>query len=337
MTRDSSSSSTTNASRRFSSSAGARDTNGFFRSCHAALLGLAFALVLFGGAEAHAPFPDIEGIEEFIMSAPVPDTVRLRLVSRLGEGRDVKAVLLEESGIVYSMAWNDTASDGDPAVRRRLEKAALGTADLRAKRNLLLFAAGDRYPREQYSNREAVANALLQLMVDRNESGVLLPGLQTRGGILQGAAVVLAFISEGALRIGDAVLPGGKLFNDAYCSELYPTARSFLDSRDYERALMVLQEMHRLGWAPPDASLDAVECFLRLGRKKDGERLLRALSERYVMTLSSVQLERMADFFVECGDASRAGTFYRLALEKFREERSAPEGVEAEGEGVFRP
>lgn len=257
----------------------------------------------------------------FIRETPLPESVRERLVARTAVDMELSSWVIEEDGIVYSLVFLPTPAEENLQARKKVEVSLLSAADMRGKMNLLLYGTSSLYPREIYVYPEAIAGALISLRVSKSESGFLLPGSQDSRSILEDGVASLTWVPLESILVTGQNLPQGKLFDDAYCTQLYGISRSYFNTGKYEQALGMLREMHRFQWMNPDAYLDAAECFIRLGNPGDGrvmlERTIAAMGDAF----SVDQLERAGELFGEAGDEASMQKLYEKALKLFRSQR----------------
>lgn len=258
---------------------------------------------------------------DFIDGSSLPQKVKARLVSKIKSDLDSTGWIIEEQGVVYSVFFLPIPDDQDQGTRKKLEKLLLSSSEMKSKMSLILYGAGSVYSNEKYSNREAVAGALVNMQGGRSISGNLLPGVQSLRSVVGDGVASIDWISMDNINVVRENLPKGKDFDDAYCSQLYSISRSYFDVGDYENALIVLKEMHRFDWMDPQAYLDASECFIRLGKPKDGLALLDLILENVRSSFSVEQMERAGDLRGLAGDDIGMKNLHEEALILFRSQR----------------
>lgn len=269
-------------------------------------------------AFCHAALSSITG---FVEESPLPDAARERLFARVEAAPGASSWIIEEEGVVYSLVFLPTPKEDNPQTRRKVEISLLGAAEMRGKMHLLLYGTTSLHPKDVYSFPEAIAGALISLREDRSASGFVLPGSQSSRQILKDGVISLDWAPLEKIDVAGQSLPTGKVFDDAYCAQLYGISRSFFTTGNYRQALVILKEMHRFRWMNPDAYLDTAECFIRLGSPKDGQRMLERTLEAMKELFSVEQLERAGELFGEAGDEASMQKLYEDALKLFRSRR----------------
>ncbi len=277
---------------------------------------------LFSPAFCHATLSSITG---FVGESPLPNAVRERLTARVEAASEASSWIIEEEGVVYSLVFLPTPKEGNPQIRRRVEISLLAAAEMKGKMHLLLYGTTSLYPGDVYSSPEAIAGALISLREDRTARGILLPGSQSSRSILENGVASLDWAPLEKINVVGQSLPKGKVFDDAYCAQLYGISRSFFTTANYQQALGILKEMHRFQWMNPDAYLDASECFIRLGSPKEASLLLEKTLEAMQSLFSVEQLERAGELFGEAGNEERMQRLYEDALKLFRSRRGGEE------------
>ena len=282
---------------------------------------LILAVILAGlcsPAFSDAALPSLAG---FVGESPLPDDARERLTARVAADPESSSWIIEEEGVVYSLVFLPVPAEDDPQARRKVETSLLAAAEMKGKMHLLLYGAASLYPSDVYSYPEAIAGALINLKGSRSATGILLPGSQSSRTILDGGVASLDWAPLDKIETAGRSLPSGKVFDDAYCAQLYGISRSFFTTGQYARALGILKEMHRFQWMNPDAYLDTAECFIRLERPGDGRLMLERTLEAMEDKFSVEQLERAGELFGEAGDEASMESLFEKALRLFRSER----------------
>lgn len=279
------------------------------RACAAALLWVAVGFPLV----AHSGIPDTR-LSTWLGEAGLPPAVQNAFLARLAPDAHAEEWLVVQDRQVYALVHKALA----PATASPIQQALRGQAEQRARQLLLLYAAGEHYQRQGFSNREAIAKALAAL--EATTRGRLLPGLQSRAAILDDGIAALVWIEEDRIASYRQQPPPLGEFRPAYCQALYPTARALFREGKQRQALNLYQEMYALHCNQPTAYfLDAAECFLSLRQPEDAKRLVNHLFKEHAPSLSSGEAERGGDVLFASGDEANARKAYELALSKLRE------------------
>ncbi|QVL50984.1 MAG: hypothetical protein KFB96_11590 [Thiocapsa sp.] len=255
-----------------------------------------------------APFGAV--LDTWLGASGIPSEVVRALQARRQTDPAAQHWIVVRDGQVYSLA----ALSVDPVRQGVIKQAQRGLAEMRARQGLLLYAAGEHLERQGFANREAIAKALSAL--DNQANGRLLPGLQSRAGVLDGGVVALAWIPEDRIIASRERPPSSMQFLPAYCDAIYPTAQALYLEKRFADALSLYKEMHERQCAQPLAFfLDAAECFLALDKPLDAQRMADHLLSSFTSSLDSGQAERAGDVLDRAGDEDGARHAYELAFD----------------------
>lgn len=280
---------------------------------------MTFAAVLIGllsiasfALEAHSDIPAPQ-LNAWLSESRLPPAVQSAFRARLAVDSKADEWLVAQDQQVYALAYQPLS----PTTSSLIQQAQRSKIEIRARNLLLLYAAGEHYQQQGFSNREAIAKALTTL--ETTTQGQLLPGLQSRATVLDQGAVALVWIEENRIANYRQQPPPLTQFLPAYCQALYPTAKVLFQQNRYQQALTIYQEMHHLQCRQPTVYfLDAAECFLALHQHEDAKRMANYLFREYATALNSSELERAGDVLFNTGDEEKAGKAYQAALAKLR-------------------
>ena len=262
---------------------------------------------------AHSAIPALP-LNAWLNDTRLPPTVQNAFHVRLATDPQADEWLVAQEQHVYALAYQPLS----PATPAQIQQAQRGKVEMQARNLLLLYAAGEHYQQQGFSNREAIAKALVKL--ETTTQGRLLPGLQSRATVLDHGAVALVWTEEDRIASYRQQPPPLEQFRPAYCQALYPTAKALFQVGQHRQALTIYQEMNRLQCRQPTAYfLDAAECFLALQQPEDARRMANYLLAEYAASLSSGETERAGDVLLNAGDEKNARKTYELALSKLRE------------------
>ncbi len=262
---------------------------------------------------AHSDIP-VSQLNAWLSESRLPSAVENAFRARFAADSEARGWLVTRDQQVYALAYKPLS----PHTPAPIQQALRSQAEQQARQLLLLYAAGEHYQQQGFSNREAIAKALATL--ETSTQGRLLPGLQSRARVLDQAAVALVWIEENRIANYRQQPPPLEQFRPAYCQALYPTAKALFQENQYRQALTLYGEMKRLQCRQPIAYfLDAAECFLSLQQPQDAQRMANHLIAEHAASLSSDEAERAGDILFKVGDEESARHAYELALAKLRE------------------
>ncbi|EIC23073.1 tetratricopeptide repeat protein [Thiorhodovibrio frisius] len=278
------------------------------------LISILLALVTFKSG-AYSPSGS-DHIDLWIGNLPMPVSAREALRARREVSPKSNQWLTEQDGRVYVLVALPLAAGMPGPVR--ISKS--GVAEMKARHALLLYAVGEHFEQLGYSNREAIAQALVA--VEADTSGRLLRGVQSRATLLADQAVAFVWTDVKNLSVLRHRPPSVEQFLPAYCVALYPTAQALFIENQYSEALQIYQAMHQLQCPRPLAYfLDAADCFLALEQPQDAGRMARHVLTQPDAALSSAIVERAGDILHQCGADEDAEKAYELALGLLQQQR----------------
>ena len=277
---------------------------------------LPFPLLLLGIVEAASAAPgepSADPLGVWLAELRLPDSVVRALQARRAVDAQARQWIVQDGEQVYVLAEQPVAANA----RAQIRQAQRGIAEMRARHGLLLYAAGEAYQQQGFTNREAIAKALTTL--DGATEGRLLSGLQSRATVLETSVAALVWTPEDRILAYRRQPPPPARFLPAYCEALYPTAKGlFLEGR-HRPALGLYQEMYARQCQQPLAYfLDAADCFAALSQPRDAQRMVNHLLNESTLSLSGDVLERAGDLLFQTGDEEGAKRAYEQALELLR-------------------
>lgn len=253
-------------------------------------------------------------LNAWLSQAHLPPAVQNAFHARFAAEVQAHEWLVAQDGQVYALAYQALS----PATPAPIQQALRSQVEQQVRQLLFLYAAGEHYQQQGFSNREAIAKALATL--ETITQGRLLPGLQSRAAILDSGIVALVWIEEDRIASYRRQPPSIEQFRPAYCRALYPTAQSLFQEGQHRQALTIYQEMHSLHCRQPTVYvLDAAECFLAIQQPKDAQRMAKYLLTEYASSLSSSEAERLGDVLFSTGDEESARKAYEWGLSKLRQ------------------
>lgn len=262
---------------------------------------------------AHSGVP-APSLTAWLSESRLPPAVHNAFRARFAADPEAHEWLVAQEQQVYALAYKPLS----PTTPAPIQQALRGQTEQQARQLLFLYAAGEHYQQQGFSNREAIAKALTTL--ETTTQGRLLPGLQSRATVLDQAAVALVWTGEDRIASYRQQPPSIEQFRPAYCRALYPTAKALFQEQKYRQALAIYQDMHVLHCHQPTAYfLDAAECFLAIQQPEDARRMANYLLTEYLSSLGSSEVERAGDVLFKAGDEENARKAYELALSKLRE------------------
>lgn len=272
----------------------------------ALILVLAWLSIAVGQVSAAPADPLDTWLQELRLPAPV---VRA-LQARRTVDPSARQWLVQEGQAAYVLVEQTVAPDTDARIRQ----ASRGVAEMRARYGLLLYAAGEDYERQGFTNREAIAKALARL--DGSTEGRLLEGVQSRSATFETGVAALVWTQTDRIIAYRQGPPPLDRFLPAYCEALYPTARALFQEDRHRQALALYQEMHARQCRQPVAYfLDAADCFIALAQPTDAQRMISYVLNDQTSSLSSRDAERAGDLLFQTGDETGAGRAYQRALD----------------------
>lgn len=264
-------------------------------------------------------------IGEFLGQTPLSASERSDILDAVKHrARDFKSTrrewVLTGDSLVYAIALRPVQADNRAGVQAKLEEAARKSAALRAHYLLYLRAVSERR-KARYADEESVANVLSEWDGRRDESMRLKPNLSVALVSKKWAFALLRIELDRLEALGEQIdaLPE-KTIDESYCAALYPKAKAFFDQGEYEKALPVYLELHKLRWARPTAYLDAAECYLRTGDRESAARLAAETASELDGSMNSLLTERAGDILSESGKDDAALELYIKAAQKLQNE-----------------
>lgn len=250
-------------------------------------------------------------LNTWLRQANLPPQTQRALLARVIVDFQSNTWLVEQNQQLYVLVYQPFA----PNLPAQAKQANRSIAASKARHLLALYAAGEYYERQGFTDRETIAKTLIKL--DNITTGRLLPGLSAQTAVLDYGAVALVWINLDHIINYRHHPPSLQQFRPAYCESLYPTAQVFFYDQHYQQALNIYQDMHQLQCRQPMAYfLDAAECFLALKQIDDAKRMATHLLVEHATALSSAVLERTGDVLFRCGDDNGAKAAYELAQVK---------------------
>ena len=263
------------------------------------------------------PTAQADALTDWLNRLDLPSQVNTALHARRQVDPHAPHWLVEHPPSVYVLV----ARGMPPGRSAQLRQAQLRPVEMRARHGVLLYAAGDAYESQGFTQREAIAKALAYL--DTTLEGRLLDGMQTRSHVSATEVASLVWTHTDRIAAYRQNLPTLEHFLPAYCEALYPTALALYQERRYQAALTLYLDMHSRQCTTPMAYfLDAAECFIALNQPHDAQRMASYLLNDRQEALDSLTLERIGDIFFESGDSDTAMHLYEQALETLRGEWS---------------
>lgn len=253
-------------------------------------------------------------LNAWLTNTHLPAVVQNALRARLAADPQAHEWLVAQDQYVYALAYKPFS----PSAHTQVQQAFRAVAEMQSRQLLTLYATGNYYQPQGFSNREAITKALTTL--DTTTRGQLLPGLQSSATVLDQGAVALVWIEEDRIVSYRQHLPTVDQFRPAYCKALYPTAKALFQEGKHPQALAIYQDMHTLHCRQPVAYfLDAAECFLAIKQPQDARRMANYLLTEHASSLDSEESERAGDLLMAAGDDENARKSYELALSKRHE------------------
>lgn len=278
------------------------------------ILALLLPMVTFGTDLSEQPTEnnklEQQGLKAWLLASRIPSPAQEALLLRYHLDPSANQLITELDSVVYSLAHIPLS----PKLPSAIRVAKTDLAQKKARQGLLQYAAGASYAKIGYTQREAVAKALMHL--DNEVGGRLLPGIQSRATALRDIAVALVWTDAQAVSVFRQKPPSHEQFLTAYCEALYPTAQAIFLQREYDEALKIYRSMHDLDCPRPlPYYLDAAECFLHQGQLKDAARMSTYLLDQPRNILTAALVERAGDILSTAGKQKEAETAYNLAFE----------------------
>jgi tetratricopeptide (TPR) repeat protein len=275
------------------------------------------------GAGSSSSLP--RGLDAFLTELHCSTPLRKSFLKNLEAG-ELSSVVAAD-GAVYSLVISPVPFDSDPDVAQELESSETELALFHARGNLALSLAKDNVNRELYRYGDSLGQALLSYYTRRE-----LKGIQTAAEVVSVGkeispkrkkgpgryAIALAWLSSRAAKAFESDVPPQGVLNEDYCRFLYlRRARVLFEAGKYDEALPIFKHIHDLRWADIGAYLDAAECFLKVGEKGEGLRLLQELFSSLKDEMNTEELSRTGRLFRAAGDRSAALRVFKTARERF--------------------
>lgn len=231
-----------------------------------------------------------------------------------------KEWVLTGGRVVYALVLRPVQRDKRADIQVKIEEATRRAANLRAH-YLLYLHAMSVHRKARYADSDSVAEILNEWNGKLNEPLRLKPNLSVTLVSKEWAFALLRTESDrlSALREQIDALPE-KTMDESYCAALYPKAKTLFDQGEYEKALPVYLELHKLRWARPSAYLDAAECYLRTGDRESATRLAAETASELDGSMNSLLTERAGDILSESGKDDAALELYIKAAQKLQNE-----------------
>ena len=257
--------------------------------------------------------PTADPLDDWLTELRLPASVVRALQARRAVDAEAGQWIVQDAQQVYVLAEQPVAAN----THAQLRQAQRGIVEMRARHGLLLYAAGEVYQQQGFTNREAIAKALARL--DGSTEGHLLAGLQSRSTVLETRVAALVWIAEDRIVAYRRQPPSSARFLPVYCEALYPTAKGLFEEGRHRQALGLYQEMYARQCQQPLAYfLDAADCFAALNQPQDAQRMVKHLLTESTLPLSSGVMERAGDLLFQAGDEEGANQAYEQALELLR-------------------
>lgn len=102
-----------------------------------------------------------------------------------------------------------------------------------------------------------------------------------------------------------------KFFTDEYCLKLLEKANTLINQQQPDKVLLILKEVHDLQFANADLYILTAKAFVQKNQKKEAEKLVLYVFEKYFNELNSNQANSLALLLIDCGHPEEAEKIYR--------------------------
>ena len=274
----------------------------------------------------------IDALKTFLETSNIPSQVIAQFTANSEDDKTEFGRSIEFNGIVYGLYCFTPPSFDDLGAQAHANRVGLGIAEKKALDMLFLYAAGERYDKALFPNRNALVNALISWNKDNMKGhvdGRILPGLKTKSQHINGFSLAIAKIAEHSIEVYRGKLPEFDELQPLYFEELKAIAMTYIKKSQFNSAAPVFNEIIKFDSLDGVTALAAANCYLQTKNIPKSIKVLRFIHSHCLDAYTSEQAELAGELFLQADMPQEATDAFEMALARFKEEQATSSGRNA--------